>query len=311
MNRDVSKIFNKFSKYNITELRQDGSNRSFYRLLGKNNTMILMISHDKFSNERYINAYKKYLEQDVPIPKVLDYNLKENYLLFEDLGDQHLRQIIQKGNGNTIPYLKEAIDVILKLQFHDGKKTSIESRFDLDTFDFESNYAFFNYCEVLIHRPSLIYKYEYTLHDINQFLAKSSTFLTHRDYHPDNIMIKDGKIYIIDYQDTRLGPPTYDLVSLLYDRSNLTLDVVEELKEYYFNQIQKYIQFTEKEFQYLFSVNSIQRLFKILGSFAYLSKTKHNPKYLEFIPNTLVYMDYEIKKSPYRKELRNFTKELS
>ena len=30
-------------------------------------------------------------------------------------------------------------------------------------------------------------------------------------------MIKKGKIYIIDFQGTRIGPPWYDLASLLYD----------------------------------------------------------------------------------------------
>ena len=41
--------------------------------------------------------------------------------------------------------------------------------------------------------------------------------LCHRDYHSRNLMLHDGSLYIIDFQDARMGPDTYDLVSLLRD----------------------------------------------------------------------------------------------
>ena len=41
--------------------------------------------------------------------------------------------------------------------------------------------------------------------------------LCHRDYHSRNLMLRAGELYIIDFQDARMGPDTYDLVSLLRD----------------------------------------------------------------------------------------------
>ena len=41
--------------------------------------------------------------------------------------------------------------------------------------------------------------------------------LCHRDYHSRNLMLHGGALYIIDFQDARIGPDTYDLVSLLRD----------------------------------------------------------------------------------------------
>ena len=41
--------------------------------------------------------------------------------------------------------------------------------------------------------------------------------LCHRDYHSRNLMLHEGQLYIIDFQDARMGPDTYDLVSLLRD----------------------------------------------------------------------------------------------
>ena len=41
--------------------------------------------------------------------------------------------------------------------------------------------------------------------------------LCHRDYHSRNLMLHDEPLYIIDFQDARMGPDTYDLASLLRD----------------------------------------------------------------------------------------------
>ena len=54
--------------------------------------------------------------------------------------------------------------------------------------------------------------------------------LCHRDYHSRNLMLHDGSLYIIDFQDARMGPDTYDLVSLLRDSYvDLTPQQVDEL----------------------------------------------------------------------------------
>src|SRR4029077_11458389 len=48
-------------------------------------------------------------------------------------------------------------------------------------------------------------------------LADGPRVLCHRDYHSRNLMLCDGSLYIIDFQDARMGPDTYDLASLLRD----------------------------------------------------------------------------------------------
>ena len=53
--------------------------------------------------------------------------------------------------------------------------------------------------------------------DIINKMMKQKSLLLHRDYHSRNIMIKDNSLFVIDYQDARLGPYTYDLASLIID----------------------------------------------------------------------------------------------
>ena len=64
-------------------------------------------------------------------------------------------------------------------------------------------------------------------------LAAEPRVLCHRDYHSRNLMLHDGRLCIIDFQDARLGPDTYDLVSLLRDSYlDLPEQVVDELIAY-------------------------------------------------------------------------------
>ena len=58
--------------------------------------------------------------------------------------------------------------------------------------------------------------------------------LCHRDYHSRNLMLHRGSLHIIDFQDARMGPDTYDLVSLLRDSYvDLTDRELDELIAYF------------------------------------------------------------------------------
>ena len=67
-------------------------------------------------------------------------------------------------------------------------------------------------------------------------LAGLPRLLCHRDYHVRNLMLKDSKLYIIDFQDARLGPLSYDVVSLLKDSIELGTQEVDEYREYYLSR---------------------------------------------------------------------------
>ncbi len=65
-------------------------------------------------------------------------------------------------------------------------------------------------------------------------LAAEPRVLCHRDYHSRNLMLRDGSLYIIDFQDARMGPDTYDLVSLLRDSYvDITDRELDELIAYF------------------------------------------------------------------------------
>ena len=69
---------------------------------------------------------------------------------------------------------------------------------------------------------------------IVEALASEPRVLCHRDYHSRNLMLHDNRLYIIDFQDARMGPDTYDLVSLLRDSYvDLPEETVADLIAYF------------------------------------------------------------------------------
>ena len=120
-------------------------------------------------------------------------------------------------------------------------------------------------------------------------LASEPRVLCHRDYHSRNLMLHESQLFIIDFQDARLGPDTYDLVSLLRDSYvDLAEQTVEELIAYFLAL--KGTTGAEREFRNRFDVMALQRNLKALGTFGYQTTARRNPVYIQYIPRTLRYV---------------------
>jgi len=119
-------------------------------------------------------------------------------------------------------------------------------------------------------------------------LAAEPRVLCHRDYHSRNLMLNGDQLFIIDFQDARMGPDTYDLASLLRDSyMDLTEDVVDELLAYFLA-----LQGRSAEadaFRARFDLMALQRNFKALGTFGYQTTTRGNSVYIQYMPRTLRY----------------------
>jgi N-acetylmuramate 1-kinase len=116
-------------------------------------------------------------------------------------------------------------------------------------------------------------------------LTQHPYVLCHRDFHGQNLHVTSDGLYLLDYQDLRLGPDTYDLASLLRDRGVARLigdDTELELIEYYSARSGASDGLRRRYFETL-----LQRSVKILGTFAKQPIARGRLHYLEFIPPTL------------------------
>ena len=110
--------------------------------------------------------------------------------------------------------------------------------------------------------------------------------------------LHEGSLYVIDFQDARLGPDTYDLVSLLCDSYvDLSEQTVDELIAYFLalkggaDRTQAGLREPfEQEFRRRFDLMALQRNLKALGTFGYQTAVRANPVYIKYIPRTLTYV---------------------
>jgi len=121
-------------------------------------------------------------------------------------------------------------------------------------------------------------------------------------------MLHDGSLYIIDFQDARMGPDTYDLASLLRDAY---VDIADgELDELilYFLTV-KGCQDQQQEFRHRFDLMALQRNLKALGTFGYQTTARRNPVYIQYIPRTLRHARTNLAKYPRFARLRELLAE--
>jgi len=121
-------------------------------------------------------------------------------------------------------------------------------------------------------------------------LAQPTTW-TLRDYHSPNLHWLENRaglqrLGLIDFQDAVLGPPAYDLASLLQDaRLDVPDDLELRLLAFYARlRAAADPAFDAEAFAAAYALMAAQRATKILGLFARLDKRDGKPQYLQHIP---------------------------
>ncbi|MGH6873703.1 MAG: tRNA (adenosine(37)-N6)-threonylcarbamoyltransferase complex ATPase subunit type 1 TsaE [Aestuariivirgaceae bacterium] len=125
---------------------------------------------------------------------------------------------------------------------------------------------------------------------------------TLRDYHSPNLLwLPDrrdtARVGLIDTQDAVLGHPAYDLASLLQDaRVLVPQEVATDLLDYYCAyRSANESDFDEQGLRRAFVILSTQRITKILGIFARLSKRDGKHQYLRHIGKLNRYLETNLK----------------
>jgi aminoglycoside/choline kinase family phosphotransferase len=130
--------------------------------------------------------------------------------------------------------------------------------------------------------------------EFHHLATRVSTFpktVMHRDFQSQNIMISAHEaVRVIDYQGARMGPPAYDLVSILWDPYYpLHQGQREELIDYYISRMKEQGDghFDEALFRETVLPCRLQRHMQALGAYSFLSLIKRKNYFLKYIPEAL------------------------
>ncbi|PYS39870.1 MAG: hypothetical protein DMF71_14380 [Acidobacteria bacterium] len=269
----------------IDPLTPDASTREYFRIPWSHGSAVAAVYPEPFdaSVQPYLDVTRLFLECNLPVPKIYDIDGAAGIIVQEDLGDEQLCKAFETTTDEEREaLLEEAIEIIARIQAATPNayaRDSIASRlaFDEAKLAWELNFFFQHYFgslrgETLRHGEAAALKVE--LNDIAAELAACPRVLCHRDYHSANLLIDGkGRIRIVDHQDARMGPASYDLVSLLLDRQPESPSLAEVRAHRLFFLDARRRQGLEAidpdDFCKEFRLMTIQRGLKAVGTFSY------------------------------------------
>ena len=303
----------------VLPLTGDASDRRYFRVLRRDGpSRVLALHAEAFDPDQlpFSRVAQLLAAMPLPIPSILDRAGDLGILLLEDLGDITLQAHLGAAPAAEHSRLyRYAVSLIESLQRRGAELASpayppYGVAFDVDKLLWELDFFTKHYVEA--YRGASIaasdrdaLKVEWRR--LADELASEPRVLCHRDYHSRNLMLHQGELYIIDFQDARLGPDTYDLVSLLRDSYvDLSESTVDELIAYFIALKRPQggdaiaHRNWEQDFRRRFDVMALQRNLKALGTFGYQTSTRRNPVYIQYIPRTIRHVQKNLMRNPDR-----------
>lgn len=283
----------------VEPLAGDASVRRFFRLRTHTGASYVAVSYPLPSNGQHKThlAMTEYLKKyRIPVPRILGVHEKGSLLVLEDLGEETLEAFYARECPRAArTYYKKAIDLLVTLQGAATEKLrpsdiAYQSVLDEKKFmeELEHTRRYF-LCGLLGAKPKPAQKR--ALREGFQALARRAAqqpwVLCHRDYHSRNLLVRRGKgIGVVDYQDARRGPYTYDLVSLLRDSyTPLTERFRTDMISYFLTRSKN--RWNGRPVREDFEYMGLQRNLKALGTFAYQKVERGTGRYLPYVQPTL------------------------
>lgn len=290
----------------ITRLTGDASTRSYFRARVRESSVIVLCYSDGFDETEtavdrlakaeaanpsarltfandpcaHIEVTNQLIEAGLPVPRILAVFGAYALMLIEDVGDVRLQDWLDgRSEADTVEAYRHALELIVKIQ--EATETalgasSICSRlaFDEAKLGWELDFFFRNYFDRYLNLRLDQTTSDAVQADFNALcseLAARPRVLTHRDFHARNLMMQDRDMFIIDHQDARMGPASYDVASLLSDPyTTLPREADSELISEFIDMksASKLPLANIDEFQIELELMTVQRMLKAIGTYA-------------------------------------------
>ena len=290
-----------------------GSDRQYSRVKLDKHSAVLMQSPDGDPDfQRHIEYTHFFRGHSIPVPELIDIASDNKTALFEDFGDLSLYSWLKcpRDQGMIEKMYKKVIDILILIHTevteHISECPLLQKRiFDYEHLRWETGYFVERFIRGI--RNIKIANELLLNDDFHRLAEKVDSFhktVIHRDFQSHNIMVTKGESPgIIDYQGARIGPPAYDVISLLWDPYyRLENDLRKSLLDYYMNIMSENSRwFSQEEFRETILPCRMQRHMQALGAYGFLSTVKGKKYFMKYIPEGLRLLkeDIAITKNEY------------
>lgn len=282
----------------VVPLTGDASDRQYFRVLpreGESFVLAVYAAPFDYASLSFVNVAALFSALPLPVPRILGEAADLGVLALEDLGDVTLQAHVGTGPERIHAALyRQAVGFIEALQrrgaeLEHPKYLPYGVAFDVEKLTWELDFFLKHFLEGyrgVAFSPAEREALRTECVPIAEELAGEPRVLCHRDYHSRNLMLRQHNLCIIDFQDARMGPDTYDLVSLLRDSYvDISNDSVDDYLSYFLMLSGRHGE--ANSFRRRFDLMALQRNLKALGTFGYQTTARQNPVYIQYIPRTL------------------------
>lgn len=268
-----------------TPLARDASFRSYERLTLPGRTAVLMNAPKPENPAQFVHVDHLLADAGARVPAVLASDLTNGFLILEDFGDDTFARLLDRGADDVSLYTAAAETLALLQRNADLPANSLPA-YDLKLMLFEVSLFTDWYLKYVLKRElSDPERAEFTHIWTNLILPLQAIEqkIVLLDFHVDNLMITpDKQCGLLDFQDARLGPVTYDLISLTEDaRRPVSNRAAAAAFEAYFNKIPEH---NTPIFRAMCPITAVQRHTKVIGIFTRLCVRDNKDGYLKHIP---------------------------
>jgi N-acetylmuramate 1-kinase len=298
---------NKLKNAELFLLKKDASYRQYSRVIKSNGERFILMDAppSKENIGEFITVGNFLSDVGLSSPKILDYDIKNGFMLLEDFGDNLYSSLLNPATQSDIKIdetsmYEHAIDVLIHL--HSLPQKQIKLPYYDDNMLLKEALKFIEFY-VSVVNPDLLSKalqeeYRVILKHLISLCKSTNHVVVLKDYHADNLIWlaeRDSikKVGLLDFQDAVWGSPIYDIVSLLEDaRRDVSPELADKMIDRYLKAFPNY---SQKDFLSTYAILGVQRNLKIIGVFARQASHFRNPKYLLYLPRIWNYINKDLK----------------
>jgi aminoglycoside/choline kinase family phosphotransferase len=317
-------------------LEGDASDRKYVRLVmeghgkGDQGSYVLMqlsspwVPQGSRRELPFVNIARHLSEKGISVPRVFFDASQEGFVLLEDVGNVSLESHLERTSlRERRRRYESAVEILVRMQ-SDASEASSRPCYAL-AYSFDGETFFRELCFFREHALEGLWGHVLSTDGRTELdehfrrlcreIAEYPRVFTHRDYHARNLMVQTDRLTLLDFQDARLGPITYDLASLLRDSYVCLAPGEQEALIGHYRKLAQRAGLAcpdRDEFQRAFLRTGLQRNLKAIGTFAYQAVVKGVDRYLPSIPNTVdsvrSALEQDAELAPFKQALQPYVK---
>lgn len=292
---------NRHDALSFERLNSDGSMRKFIRVCLRGEPLCIAVMPPT-SEKKDMAEFRSALDigrhlhsKGVPVPELIAANERFGLLIFEDLGNTRLHDKRLEDRKSSIEFYQETVKVLAHMQLAGADGFAYEWCYDSPTYnqkvmlERESGYFIDAFLKgTLFYEPvaGLLQECEELAEKV---MSSWQPLFLHRDFQSRNIMVHRDRIRIIDFQAGRIGPPGYDIASLLIDPyAGLSDAEQDDLFQLYIGEMSKRNRACVSDIKTSYPYLALQRNMQIIGAFAFLFSRRNKSFFKQYLLPSLI-----------------------